>query len=102
MAEPQIDQVVTFNPHSCDPIGEGEALAEAITDSVHEEDQRAIAVMLSAAEWLGAEILIMDEDDDHVATKLYENDEWRRRLKVALVQAEAWITENKRAVQPVL
>lgn len=85
--------VVSFNPRTCDPMGEGEALAEAITDAVYESDAGAIGALLQAAVCLGAEILDMDDDPETLATKIFENDTWRERLKTAIATAETWIAE---------
>lgn len=84
--------IVSFNAATCDPTGEGDALAEAITDSVHENDASAIEVLLQAAECLGAEFVRLD--DDLLVDRLYENDAWREQLKTAIAEAEALLAAD--------
>lgn len=79
---------VSFDPCTCDPLGEGEALAEAITGAVFDRGV-AIQVLFEAAKCLGAEFVRIDEIvGNDIVDALYENSAWREHLAHALKLAE--------------
>lgn len=80
--------IVSFDPCTCDPLGEGEALAEAITGAVFDRGA-AIQVLFEAAKCLGAEFVRIDEIvGNDIVDALYENSAWREHLTHALKLAE--------------
>lgn len=92
---------VCFNADTCDPVGEGESFAEAITDAVPDKIATAIEVLIAASEFLGAEVIRLDVViGNDLVDALYANDAWRALLKTSIAEAEALIESDARRFVP--